>query len=63
MRTLGIIVVSVGTLLCVFAGWIGLLAYGHDNGESLGLGAIAFAIAAVGIVGAGATILRNFRRD
>jgi len=56
MRIFGFATVVVGISACLFAGFAGLNAvYSSEQG----LGAIALAIAAVGIVAAGAVILRN----
>jgi hypothetical protein len=66
MRTLGITIVLIGAVACVIAGSIGLIAMSGTadvTGQNPGLGAIAFAIGAVGIIGAGAVILRNSRSN
>jgi len=56
MRTFGIILVVLGVVAC-------LLAIVDANGNPAAVGAVAMAIAAVGIVGAGAVILRNSRSN
>lgn len=55
MRTVGIIVIVLGIAACAFSMLAGLDAVG----EGPAIGSIATAIGAVGIVAAGAVILRN----
>jgi hypothetical protein len=66
MRILGIVTVLVGAVACAIAGSVGLIAMSGTadvTGQNPGLGAIAFAIGAVGIIGAGAVLLRNSRSN
>ncbi|MGA7873376.1 MAG: hypothetical protein WCA22_21010 [Candidatus Binatus sp.] len=56
MKIFGIILLVLGILACLFAITVGAQA---AKGDYVGLGAIAIAIAAVGIVGAAAAIMRN----
>src|ERR1700722_16571720 len=64
MRILGIVHALAGAVACVIAGFVGFIAMSGTadvTGQNPGLGAIAFALGAVGIIGAGAVILRNSR--
>jgi len=56
VKIVGIVLMVLGVLACLFAITVGAQA---AKGDYVGLGGIAIAIAAVGIVGAGATFLRN----
>jgi type VI protein secretion system component VasK len=60
LKIFGITLVMLGVLACALAMFIGATIL---YGDYQGLAAIAISIAAVGIVGAGAAILRNFRPD
>jgi len=56
--------VLAGALACAFAGFVGVMAMEGSVdvvGQNPGLGAIALAIGAVGVVAAGAVLLRHSR--
>ncbi len=59
MRIFGIILVVLGVAACLLA--IGVAA--NTTGQDESLAAIAVAIAGIGIVAAGAAILRNSRSN
>jgi peptidoglycan/LPS O-acetylase OafA/YrhL len=59
MKIFGIILVVLGVAACLLAIAVG----GNSSTEYEGLGGIAIAIGGIGIIGAGAIILRNSRSN